>query len=191
MLVTGHSVKKGASRCSETITKRRLAAVIGVIIVLVGLILMPVSKISETDRVSTPETQPVTQNLCPPPIVAFLESGGCHITIIEHLPNLTSGARIVVLDENNSVVYQSSVFEEAPYVVRRDFNFMVNDSGIYNMTLEDAGVFFVKVEMIATKWENVVTYPFESLFYYGLIIAAVGLCAVSVSFAIERRTRNS
>jgi len=176
------SGKRRPSRI-ESIRRRRIAAIIGVATILIGLILIPISKISQTDKVSDSQTQTAAQSLCPPPIVTSLEPGNCHITIIEHLPNLTANARIAVYDQNSSVIYQSSMFEEAPYLVRLDYNFTVINSGIYNISLENAGVFFVKVETTTTTWKNVVTYPFESVFYSGLIIAAVGLCVVSLSLA--------
>jgi hypothetical protein len=181
------SSKKRVSLRVDSTTRRRIAAIIAVATILTGLILMSVSKISGTNKVSSSQTQTIAQSLCPPPIVIPLEAGTCHITIIEHLPNLTADARITVYDENNSIVYQSSLFEEYPHLVKRIYNFTVVNSGVYNITLENAGVFFFKVEITTTTWENVMTYPFEPFFYYGLTIAAIGLCFTCLSLAIERK----
>lgn len=124
-------------------------------------------------------------------MVTPLEAGSCQITLIEHAPVLAANARITVYDENDSITYQSSMFEEAPYLVKQSYNFTVVNPGVYNITLEDAGVFFVKVELTTTTWENVTTYPFESFFYYGLTIAVAGWCVICLSLAIEKRTRDN
>lgn len=186
-MTSGASSKKRASLHVDSSRRGRIVVIVSVATILTALILISASKISGTDKFSNSQTQTIAQSLCPPPIVIPLDAGTCQITIIEHLPDLAPDARITVYDENNSVTYQSSLFEEAPYLVRQNYNFTVVNSGIYNITLENAGVFFVKVELTTTTWENVTTYPYESFFYYGLAIGAIGLCVVSLSVVIERK----
>jgi hypothetical protein len=179
--ISATSSARRVSRRGGSIRELRLLAIVGVMAALIGLILIPISKVSETERVSASETQTVAQSLCPPPIVTPLDQGDCHIRLIDYSPNITADARIAVYNQNNSVVYQSSMFEEEePSLVRHVYNFTVTDSGIYNVTLENAGVFFVKIELTTTTLENLIVYPFDSLLYSGLIVAATGLGVICV-----------
>jgi hypothetical protein len=161
--------------------------VIGILILLIGIVFIPISRVSETKRFSTSQTQTVANSLCPPPIITHLESGSYHIKITEDKIIAAQSARIVVYDQNNNIIFQSSILEGSDFVIKHDYDFVVQNSGIHNITLEDAGGFVVAVMTTMTIWTDVITYPFESLFYIGLAMVITGVTLMILGSVISSR----
>lgn len=155
---------------------RKDTLVIGIVIILIGIIFIPLSRISETRRVSTSQTQTVANSLCLPPIVTYLESGNYHIRITEDRIIVGQSALIIVYDQNNHVVFQSSILESwEPFEIKYDYDFIVQNSGFHNITLKDASGFIVQITTTKTVWNDVIAYPFESLFSIGLAMVIIGV----------------
>ena len=164
------------------------ALAIGIAIIVMGTIFVPVSRISEVKKVYTDQTQTVARGLCPPPILTYLETGKYHIEISEQKVIIGQNAMVVVYDQNGNVVYQSSLLESwEPIRINYQHDFVVYNSGVYNITLKDAWGFIVKVTTTTTVSHDIVTYPFEWFFHIGLLLVIIGVSVVIFSSVTEKR----
>lgn len=159
----------------------------GILIILIGIVFIPISRVPEVNRVSKSQTQTVANSLCPPPIITYLESGNYHIKITEDKITVAQSARITVYDQDESIIFQSSILEGSNFAIKHNYDFIVQNSGVYNITLEDAGGFRVEVTTTKTIWDDVIVYPFELLFYIGLAMVITGLTFIILSSVISSR----
>lgn len=166
---------------------RKETLAIGIIILTIGVILIPISRIPETRRVYTDQTQVVADSSCPPPVIVYLENGNYHIAVIQGEHGIWGqDALVVIHDQNGDVIFQSSLL---PWSSFYQFDFVVPSSGVHNITLEDIGGFSVKVTTTKRIWNDTIAYPFESLFNTGLILTIMGVSVLAV-YSVTRKRKN-
>lgn len=165
--------------------KKRGALVIGIIIMVMGIIFIPISRIPEIKRAYTDQTQTVARSPCPPPILVYLETGNYHIEITKGngvIWEVYGNPRVVVYDQNSIMIYQSSV--DLSFSLH---DFLVYNSGVHNITLEDVWGLNLEVTKTITISNDIVTYPFEWLLHIGLILAIIGASVMIIGSVTEKR----
>jgi len=77
--------------------------------------------------------------------------------------------------------------EGSDFVIKHDYDFVAQNSGVHNITLEDAGGFLVAVTTTKTIWNDIIVYPFELLFYIGLAMVIAGVTFMILGSVISSR----
>lgn len=164
-----------------------------VLLIVIFVVSIPLSRISETRRIYTQETRTVADTLCPPPIVAYMEAGDYHIRTYAAFGGQSyqtrfsvpqgDSSRIVIYAQDSSLVYQGLVPLQGGF---QDYDFQVPSSAVYNATV--INVWDLKVEITTTKNvpSDVVVYPLEPVLWAGSLLAVIGALAAVFSFVIRK-----
>jgi len=150
---------------------------IGLVLALVGIIFMPLSRISEIRQVETPQTQTIVEGV--PPIETYLESGAYYIYIFGFNAHPPDDAKIIVYDQNNLTVFESSVFETKPNgTLRFGYDFTVQKPQNYSITPYAFEVDYLRLTTTKYVYNPAVTYPYISLLPVGLAMVIAGAASI-------------
>jgi hypothetical protein len=146
----------------------------GLVLVLVGVILMLFS----LSRFATPVAVTIVESTPPhTPIETHLESGAYQIYIFGFSVHPPDDAKIMVYDQNNLTVFESSVYETIPNgTLKFGYDFTVQKPQNYSIALYDFNVGYFR--LTATKYVYNPALTYVSLFYIGLTMVIAGVALI-------------
>ena len=157
---------------------------IGLVLVLVGIIFLPLSRAPGR---GTPQTITIVEGVPPIETETYLEPGAYFIYIFGFSAHPPDDAKVIVYDQNNLTVFESSVFETKPNgTLRFGYDFAVQKPQNYSVTLYHFNVGYLRLTTTKYVYDPAVPYPYVSLLYIGLAMVIAGVTLIVYDRTLPR-----